>query len=110
MNVSEIVYGIVAVTSAAAIELDCSKGNIFTCTPEVNITVTVINAKPGQDITLILTQDAVGSRTLTLGTGITNATGATITPTTTASTGKSTYKFVCTAVGATCQLVAALRS
>lgn len=101
-----------AVSGAVALDASISSVHIATFAADNISALTITGATPGQEITLILTQDSVGSRTLTLGTGITNATGATITPTATANTGKSVYKFICTSVGtpSNCQLVSVLRS
>jgi hypothetical protein len=64
--------------------IDCSLRDIAQITLTGNITITFSNAVDGQVIRLRLYQDSVGSRTLTLGTGIrvgTDITGVTLSTT-----------------------------
>ena len=58
-------------TLSGAVTLDANDGDVFYGTMNGNISsVTVSNLEPGQIIELHLTQDTTGSRTLTLGNGV----------------------------------------
>lgn len=51
-------------TFAAALEIDASTANVFKLTLTADVTSsTIVNGKEGQDVTLLLVQDAVGGRT-----------------------------------------------
>lgn len=65
--------------TSGAIAIDATKSNVHTVTATGNITITFSNGVPGDDITFIFTQDGAGGRTLTLGAGVSQATGVTIT-------------------------------
>lgn len=66
-----------ALTDAASIATDASKSDVFTVTLGGNRTLAnPTNLAPGQEITVIVTQDATGSRTLAYGNLWTFAGGA----------------------------------
>jgi hypothetical protein len=70
----------VAVTfSATAMVFNCALSNVFTVTMGANVTVapTYTTPKDGQTINIFLTQDATGSRTMTWGSSVKFAGGAT---------------------------------
>lgn len=77
--------------TGAAFVFDGSIARCQNWTLSANTTVTFINLDVSQIYTLICTQDATGSRTLTAGAGVTNPANLTLTPTITATTGVSTY-------------------
>jgi hypothetical protein len=59
--------------SGTAFTMDCSKSNVFTVTMTGNVaagSLTISNIFDGQSVTLILTQDGTGSRTLGNPTGV----------------------------------------
>jgi len=57
---------VTTVTDGATLTIDCSLGNVFTVTIAGNRTVAApTNARDGQVIQFLITQDATGSRTLT---------------------------------------------
>lgn len=66
--------------STGAVAIDASKSNTHNVTATGNLTITITNGVPGDTITLVFTQDGTGGRTLTLGAGLSQATGVTITP------------------------------
>lgn len=83
--IGNITYGIQALTDAATITWDMSNGTNATVTLAGNRTLAISNMSSGQFATLIIKQDATGSRTLTLPTGskVVNVGGGVITLTTT---------------------------
>lgn len=60
---------VVPLTSAAAIAIDASLGNVFTLTPGEAATITIANYVPGERYNLVVTTSGTSSYTLTLGTG-----------------------------------------
>ena len=66
---------VTALTDALTINVDPTKGNVFTLTPAGSDTINVVKVIPGQELTLIITTSGVTSYTLTFGTGF-KSTGA----------------------------------
>lgn len=56
---------IIPLTDGATISVDLSAGNVFEVTLGGNRTIDFVNAIPGEHFTMIIKQDATGSRTLT---------------------------------------------
>jgi hypothetical protein len=70
---------VVVTFSATAMVFNCALSNVFTVAMTANVTVapTYTNPKDGQTINIFLTQDATGSRTITWGSSVKIAGGAT---------------------------------
>lgn len=85
--VGNITYGLQTLTDATTIAWDMSNGTNATVTLAGNRTLAISNMSAGQFATLIIKQDATGSRTLTLPTGskVVNVGAGAINLTTTAS-------------------------
>lgn len=98
---SEYLTGVRPVTTltpapAATQNLDCTvTSQFFVTMPAGNITLTTSNATVGQVFVVSITQDSVGSRTVTWFSTIRWADGLTTTLTTTANK-RDTFGFICT--------------
>lgn len=86
-------------TDGATVTFDLSLSNLQVVTLAGNRTLALSNVQVGQQFTLLLKQDATGSRTVTWFSGI-SWQGGTV-PTLTATASKTdTFSFICTASGA----------
>ena len=83
---------------AATISLDCATSNAFNVTLTGNATLALANEASANVFMISITQDAVGSRTVTWFAGIRWVNGTVPTLTTTASK-RDTFGFVRTGVG-----------
>lgn len=82
---------VVALTDGATVATDASLGNVFTLTTTQNFTLSnPTNPTNGQAAIWIITQDATGSRTLTLGTAFRKSSGIV----TTLSTGANAVDYM----------------
>jgi hypothetical protein len=90
---------IFTVAAPAALTLDLSAADWFAPSPLTsNVVLTVVNASAGQQFTIILHQDAVGSRLITWFGGILWPSGTVPTLTTTAGK-RDVFTFKCLAPG-----------
>lgn len=64
INPDKVAYGNTAIVAAAPAALDWSLGFVFTCSLTANTNFNFSNAKAGQSIVIVATQDATGGRTV----------------------------------------------